>query len=128
MRISDWSSDVCSSDLWRVGIGIFAERLAQHPHRGDAIDHRMMDLGVDREATILQTFDDVKFPQRPRPIKRHRVQRSDEHTSELQSLMRISYAVFCLKKKKYHYKRPLTMNLQISRLFSLTATLIYNHL
>src|SRR3546814_4467839 len=35
-------------------------------------------------------------------IKTHEVQRSEEHTSELQSLMRISYAVFCLKKKKYN--------------------------
>src|SRR3546814_15028885 len=37
--------------------------------------------------------------------RRHRLDRSEEHTSELQSLMRISYAVFCLKKKKKHYTK-----------------------
>src|SRR3546814_2467964 len=45
-------------------------------------------------------------PCQPRPIRRNRrvSMRSEEHTSELQSLMRISYAVFCLKKKKKLYK------------------------
>src|SRR3546814_4164819 len=43
---------------------------------------------------------------------RHRAARSEEHTSELQSLMRISYAVFCLKKKNYHTKSTTTYTMQ----------------
>src|SRR3546814_10465769 len=44
--------------------------------------------------------DAADLPAQYGPDRRHRVDRSEEHTSELQSLMRISYAVFCLKKKK----------------------------
>src|SRR3546814_4883775 len=109
MRISDWSSDVCSSDL--VGIG-----------------HDRRRVGVDEDdaiALLLQRLDRL----RPRIIELARLTdnnragaddedgldvssfghyfcssfadiRSEEHTSELQSLMRISYAVFCLKNKK----------------------------
>src|SRR3546814_7602742 len=95
MRISDWSSDVCSSDL------PVADRLSAW-------------LGLDAEnaeaagfATViaLTTYVSLiagelvpkQFALRaPEPI----AIRSEEHTSELQSLMRISYAVFCLKKNK----------------------------
>src|SRR3546814_5358453 len=89
MRISDWSSDVCSSDLLagiagepHVAVGDDAHQLAglafgaflDHRHAGDMVQaHHLQHVG----------------------------QRSEEHTSELQSLMRISYAVFCLKKKKH---------------------------
>src|SRR3546814_7771653 len=85
MRISDWSSDVCSSDLAGRALG---------GHRGDrqltdaalvvpgqvagVLPHRGVDVGLPRGVVD---------------------RRSEEHTSELQSLMRISYAVFCLKKK-----------------------------
>src|SRR3546814_6796253 len=99
MRISDWSSDVCSSDL-EVAIGERVERecrgerahrrrhlLGRHPALGGAglviLAHRRC-AAIER---LLLHLDD-----------RHR-DRSEEHTSELQSLMRISYAVFCLKKK-----------------------------
>src|SRR3546814_7461046 len=47
-------------------------------------------------------------------VRRQRWRRSEEHTSELQSLMRISYAVFCLKKKKYH----ITSTLNLSQIHS----------
>src|SRR3546814_4429879 len=122
MRIRDWSSDVCASDLlraecavgerclrrwrrdqvlrprkaiegpWHIGveftapvdgIDIESERiLAQHVGRSGRLDldgqHRGPARGAGQAAALI---------------------RSEEHTSELQSLMRISYAVFCLKKK-----------------------------
>src|SRR3546814_9703655 len=97
MRISDWSSDVCSSDLdeaarERAG-PIFGEARARFiagsaaegtPFRIDPARHDLCRRGV--------------VDQSVNPDRRHR---SEEHTSELQSLMRISYAVFCLKKKKH---------------------------
>src|SRR3546814_1849215 len=119
MRISDWSSDVCSSDLWG---GIIGRRIAQrhsgavaalhtnipyaYPPKGaeapesykefrktgtaylvlqgtkpDSIAPALSDSPMGLATWILEKF------------------RSEEHTSELQSLMRNSYAVFCLKKK-----------------------------
>src|SRR3546814_2917824 len=60
-------------------------------HRGD---HHL-----DPRAGLRQRDDLAHFQERG-PLRRHRRPRSEEHTSELQSLMRISYAVFCLKKKK----------------------------
>src|SRR3546814_6983374 len=84
MRISDWSSDVCSSDLQgRHQLGARgAERVAERDRAAMLVEPRMV------AAEILE------------PGERHRREgRSEEHTSELQSLMRISYAVFCLKKK-----------------------------
>src|SRR3546814_8993296 len=138
MRISDWSSDVCSSDLDHLAAGdqpvvhVDVDRLADlavefddgaapelqelaHLHvglaehgrdlDGDVVD-RLQLLGVGRRlgslreaafVLILQLYAgsaDVEF----REIQAI-VLRSEEHTSELQSLMRISYAVFCLTKK-----------------------------
>src|SRR3546814_4341786 len=86
MRISDWSSDVCSSDLRWPGtssqFGLCAGSLRQGS---------IHILGSWRETAA------VRSPSR----NQWRIvqNRSEEHTSELQSLMRISYAVFCLKKK-----------------------------
>src|SRR3546814_1138172 len=94
MRISDWSSDVCSSDLLGDAAG------AQSPP-----DHRpaVPFVGGRRRAR-----HDGRSAERDRCRMERRgaagdgvggTIRSEEHTSELQSLMRISYAVFCLKKK-----------------------------
>src|SRR3546814_3798511 len=58
------------------------------------IDHRL-----DMERTLREALAEDQFELHYQPIVS--AQRSEEHTSELQSLMRISYAVFCLKKKKY---------------------------
>src|SRR3546814_9756039 len=82
MRISDWSSDVCSSDL-AVRIREPAAAIA------DGAD----EIGVAEAADGARP---VLFP--PGPQVATGKARSEEHTSELQSLMRISYAVFCLKK------------------------------
>src|SRR3546814_3423729 len=90
MRISDWSSDVCSSDL------VFGGRHRLERQMRVAFGHARHQehaLGVD---------DLAAFPRNLSRRARHGAHavRSEEHTSELQSLMRISYAVFCLKKKK----------------------------
>src|SRR3546814_4585877 len=122
MRISDWSSDVCSSDL--RGIRVAVEQIDhRQPGAGlgagiatQAIGDLMLDQfrrtvqQIDRHQPVGQLADDlVALGTRRRQfavvvIKRQRRQRrqrlrSEEHTSELQSLMRISYAVFCLKKQ-----------------------------
>src|SRR3546814_8247830 len=114
MRISDWSSDVCSSDLTNdralrhfartdlsgsVRLGVTEDVVlaglpellrrftAEHPHVALELTIGLSeDLREKLELGVL----DLAF------VKR--TTRSEEHTSELQSLMRISYAVFCLKK------------------------------
>src|SRR3546814_2333925 len=96
MRISDWSSDVCSSDL--------------HPRRRQPRvgrkDARSSDLrrSVRHERILLCLA-------RNAPARL----RSEEHTSELQSLMRISYAVFCLKKKKKKKKKIMNITLKYEK-------------
>src|SRR3546814_10515207 len=107
MRISDWSSDVCSSDLpallgndgadfcavalQRAGNPIADPRQDEHL----AVLERREGAAVVEEAADLRTKAPRLFFNRGPSFLR-----SEEHTSELQSLMRISYAVFCLKKKK----------------------------
>src|SRR3546814_3617851 len=119
MRISDWSSDVCSSDLpkrpvtrnrfhynwhwnWDFGNGDIGN---QGVHE---IDIARWGLGVTLPVKISATGGHFMFEddqQTPNDLMAvyefaNPEGRSEEHTSELQSLMRISYAVFCLKKKK----------------------------
>src|SRR3546814_2588654 len=77
MRISDWSSDVCSSDL--------ENRMRVHELISERRDDALQAMVLANDAEPDAAAGD--------PL------RSEEHTSELQSLMRISYAVFCLKKK-----------------------------
>src|SRR3546814_6388494 len=120
MRISDWSSDVCSSDLIFNALGAVDRNQAAPdffaPYIRAAIetsddpevkrageymlgfnglyqdrdgDHRYDNPGLTLYRTWLQVAPGIVFGD----------DRSEEHTSELQSLMRISYAVFCLKKK-----------------------------
>src|SRR3546814_2418329 len=113
MRISDWSSDVCSSDLlvqYRRRSSCVAKR--QHHigpvPRGDRIMN--LEKFTDRAKGFLQAAQTVAIRmnhQRIGPehllkalLEDDQGMRSEEHTSELQSLMRNSYAVFCLKKKK----------------------------
>src|SRR3546814_5416219 len=104
MRISDWSSDVCSSDLpRRAGLGsapcpdaaaepetgrLYQRRLQLRPSIGIAV------AGMHADHASL-TVEGGAQRRREGQI----VQRSEEHTSELQSLMRNSYAVFCLQKQ-----------------------------
>src|SRR3546814_4510031 len=138
MRISDWSSDVCSSDLLpapskslcpagedlprhhirRPGskvegrssrysaLTLIAERGfgelhdfrigIRHIHR----HRRLQPIGDIGQRHYASGFLVIAVPHLPRrPARAGQAERSEEHTSELQSLMRISYAVFCLKKK-----------------------------
>src|SRR3546814_8362818 len=102
MRISDWSSDVCSSDLSWPRDWVCASAARLQPCRGRFPDHGRIDgLGALVDDGGLKAGDRVLVLCLQSAIVD---QRSEEHTSELQSLMRISYAVFCLKKKKYRQK------------------------
>src|SRR3546814_6048091 len=133
MRISDWSSDVCSSDLAQLdrgqGVLLFGSHLGsfevlrviarQRPDyrirvvldkaHSPAMTRLLDSLNPEIAAGVIDAGQDG--PSLMLAIKQaadegaliallvDRTQRSEEHTSELQSLMRISYAVFCLKKK-----------------------------
>src|SRR3546814_10135514 len=114
MRISDWSSDVCSSDLSGhrdgssdgpengearvlevarpVGAGVLADRGAE----GAACADVAGDPGAIGRVQVLQDARGAAGDGGGALVV---AVRSEEHTSELQSLMRLSYAVFCLKKK-----------------------------
>src|SRR3546814_10046415 len=114
MRISDWRSDVCSSDLGdHVGAGrprgadadadvAGAGAGVALGHVGGALDVAGQDM-VDRLALLHGGVERVD-------------RRSEEHTSELQSLMRISYAVFCLKKKKKKQTQRQLWHSQLQRI------------
>src|SRR3546814_4431100 len=119
MRISDWSSDVCSSDLLKgatlnavaaavklggdvhvLVAGNGAQSVAEQASQatgvakvlladGPALAEGLAENVAEQVLAVVGGYSHILFPAR-----------SEEHTSELQSLMRISYAVFCLKKKK----------------------------
>src|SRR3546814_8680532 len=111
MRISDWSSDVCSSDLvaqvqrarfGQAAVGIQAQGV--QPHRCGVsfqrFEHPLRQSQATRVGGDPHALD-LPFA-RTRHLQAAAADgaiKSEEHTSELQSLMRISYAVFCLKKK-----------------------------
>src|SRR3546814_5746450 len=105
MRISDWSSDVCSSDLQLLDqrrrnpeLAVQVKTLAGFASTASTIIVAIsqIDRSFDMEGKPLPNLSNVRLPN---PVDLA-LFRSEEHTSELQSLMRISYAVFCLKKKK----------------------------
>src|SRR3546814_2380932 len=111
MRISDWSSDVCSSDLeFHIDIGVREavahDLAARDTHQN--IETELRGLPDDDAAALFAIrkveIDHIRRVElceaRSGPAHLILLSRSEEHTSELQSLMRISYAVFCLKKKK----------------------------
>src|SRR3546814_1324266 len=99
MRISDWSSDVCSSDL--AAVPAFLRRLPW-----PALQHRELCAAAAHAGAAMRSgagrvhLDGRRHAYLQQPHGAGAAARSEEHTSELQSLMRISYAVFCLKKKK----------------------------
>src|SRR3546814_7354923 len=104
MRISDWSSDVCSSDLLQH-LRHHAAGAHQAPDMLDRLDAAELHEagagdGVDRLTCRVGNQVQMVAGHHPASARREVCARSEEHTSELQSLMRISYAVFCLKKKK----------------------------
>src|SRR3546814_5914959 len=107
MRISDWSSDVCSSDL---GSPLDAGRgTINHTARQCRRAAKLVCGFQKRHARAGITSRDGGCHPGPSAANHdyiivvgHVCSRSEEHTSELQSLMRISYAVFCLKKKNHN--------------------------
>src|SRR3546814_5581348 len=112
MRISDWSSDVCSSDLLRRLCTARDAPAREHidqprPPVDQVAALQPLDPGgrgrqVEQRHRLVNPLRfDQSVVGNTQPIEEGaEQQRSEEHTSELQSLMRISYAVFCLKKKK----------------------------
>src|SRR3546814_3286424 len=134
MRISCWSSDVCSSAL---GVVAAAHDIARHVIGDDPVAALARALGRGMVHNVVSFGGKAHHQPRPllgrsktrqnigifhQPERRRRAvsalldlggrrfgapvrDRSEEHTSELQSLMRISYAVFCLKKKNNKYKK-----------------------
>src|SRR3546814_3510292 len=105
MRISDWSSDVCSSDLIGGGgaelqcWGGCTEQAVLEAVHADARPPRAVD-GAPRTGFDAILFETCIAWIAAGEVMEGKPIRSEEHTSELQSLMRRSYAVFCLKKKK----------------------------
>src|SRR3546814_7704038 len=115
MRISDWSSDVCFpicvpqvTAIWEAyqatreaGIPVIADGGLQYS--GDIAKALVAGADTVMLGSLLAGTDEspgeIVF-QGGKQFKQYRGMRSEEHTSELQSLMRISYAVFCLKKTK----------------------------
>src|SRR3546814_2252913 len=97
MRISVWSSDVCSSDLAGIDVAAIGAVRPRRPSEDAPAGGGSRRRGG--RARSDQAADAVR-PGDPQANCISRQIRSEEHTSELQSLMRISYAVFCLKKKK----------------------------
>src|SRR3546814_4224992 len=119
MRISDWSSDVCSSDLLVVfGFLVLGYLAYTLPLADPTRPERRMSLllytssgepfgsrGIFRGAPL--TFEEIPKVM----VDAVLAMRSEEHTSELQSLMRISYAVFCLKTKNIKNAKKLLYTL-----------------
>src|SRR3546814_4883642 len=118
MRISDWSSDVCSSDLWKIELNAtsaatyWLSPLASwfqtmtmamqraSPMRIRPVMYSGLSLRKMTASANISTGPMIQF------WISEIASRSEEHTSELQSLMRISYAVFCLKKKTQEKAQP----------------------
>src|SRR3546814_2135706 len=108
MRISDWSSDVCSSDLRRfqpLYLNISAEKRPDVAADGALLPFPDQSFEAVICSEVLEHVPDPRLvlDEIARVLKPGGcllLTRSEEHTSELQSLMRISYAVFCLQKKK----------------------------
>src|SRR3546814_1397777 len=112
MRISDWSSDVCSSDLFyeatgKVDDGAGSATIEAHSFGmflglefPQFTRYPLYCVGFEEGNGPHQLFLGGQYRANPSGGYGIRAGRSEEHTSELQSLMRISYAVFCLQKKK----------------------------
>src|SRR3546814_10678322 len=109
MRISDCSSDVCSSDL-----------LPTHPVLRGRLNIHLE--GLAAAVTFKRGPDHGNAHERNSCFCRNGI-RSEEHTSELQSLMRISYAVFCLKKKKHKSNKTRNCNEITPIIVYLTTTI-----
>src|SRR3546814_2144649 len=112
MRISDWSSDVCSSDLHRQRGDVARVEIGSESYEIDGKYNGKPAAGFAiRLASGANALDTVEALHAQVEQIGKTLPRSEEHTSELQSLMRISYAVFCLKKQKNTTTRSLIRTL-----------------
>src|SRR3546814_4187773 len=109
MRINDWSSDVCSSDLYFVGLnnyylaqehGDLAGAFSAPPN---VLDNFTLNSTAELEKRAGQAEQRAVQAESQFAQAAERAARSEEHTSELQSIMRLSYAVCCLKTKSQQY-------------------------
>src|SRR3546814_6564018 len=116
MRISDGSSDVCSSDLVTDNPLVFPDRQAEHVESMH-VENQVISAGhfhgmplalamsyVKAAIPVLASISERRLNKLVDPATNDGLPRSEEHTSELQSLMRISYAVFCLQNKNTTHK------------------------
>src|SRR3546814_6362933 len=111
MRISDWSSDVCSSDLARLPPTTIPRKIRMKTPRVGSVAKACTEFSTPERTRKVPSRLSEKVRMASSTVQLFRVSRfsttmaecsrSEEHTSELQSLMRISYAVFCLQKKKH---------------------------
>src|SRR3546814_9635351 len=102
MRISDWSSDVCSSDLAFKAVTAARQQRESSINEARAYEQQVLERARGDTAAFDQIYEQYRLAPavtRQRPYY-ETMERSEEHTSELQSLMRHSYAALCLKKKK----------------------------
>src|SRR3546814_2219637 len=104
MRISDWSSDVCSSDLLILPVQSLSSRVKELYNPKAFITHAAL---LDQAFAHCPIFPTAASRRSLGRVSVPVWLRSEEHTSELQSLMRISYAVFCLKKKISIQTKPI---------------------
>src|SRR3546814_1302702 len=117
MRIRDWSSDVCSSDLLVAGGAIHmagevkargqtrrarSDWMKIEQQRGISVTSSVMTF--EHQGLVFNLLDTPGHEDFSEDTYRTLTARSEEHTSELQSLMRISYAVVCVKKKNKNTK------------------------
>src|SRR3546814_6600275 len=124
MRISDWSSDVCSSDLLEQALALNEGERAAGSSETDRPESPVIDLCYLSWTSFALGEPEQALAQCRRSLdvaaargasydlvvangNACYLHRSEEHTSELQSLMRISYAVFCLQKKKANRKKTI---------------------
>src|SRR3546814_4729982 len=122
MRISDWSSDVCSSDLDKGKAGKMPKYVTESGYnefedvrtrvgRKPPLPHSLKLIDLDDgsvsslDLKALPGIDKDPLARLRKAAGKEPLKRSEEHTSELQSLMRTSYAVFCVKKKRVAISR-----------------------
>src|SRR3546814_2741367 len=115
VRISDWSSDVCSSDLSSLTLRKYWVPASSPPRTISSASLTVIARTVSAKmsaaagtACSAARFIEVSKASTEAPAPHRR--RSEEHTSELQSLMRTSYAVFCLKKKTHQHHKQQQQN------------------
>src|SRR3546814_8520046 len=126
MRVSDWISDVCSSDLDRLlsfhRLGKCGRFVDLQPHPQPQSDQH----GRNEEGDAPPPRRELGIAQ-PQAEQQEQPVRSEEHTSELQSLMRNSSAVFCLKKKNNSIQKQVRKKTSYIYLHKSNVNTTYSH-